>query len=1669
MSTLAKGSVIAGRYRLVRPLAQGGMGAVWRAHHEHLDIPIAVKLMAPALAASEDARARFEREAKAAARLSSPHVVQVHDYGLDRGVPYMVMELCEGEDLSDRLRRARRVPLGEAWTIASQIGKALALAHEAGVVHRDLKPSNVFLARVGDDEVVKVLDFGIAKWRAAGTRGAATAPGALLGSPDYMSPEQARGEAELDHRSDLWSLGVILFQCLTGGLPFAAGDVAALIGAICGAPIPLATSRAPDLPPAVDRFFDRALARGLGARFQSAREMVRAFAAIVEQAGEPAPGRMSIPPPAPERARDEDAIDPDVPRNAKPTTPIARVGSRRVERASSEAPTHRDLPEGEQHVIADRFEIQTLVGQGGMGSVYRARDRVTRAVLALKIVRGGDVDRERFFREAKILANLFHPGIVRYHAHGVTPQGQLYLAMDWLEGPDLATVLARGKLGLAESLALCARVAEALGAAHRRGVVHRDVKPGNIVLVSGSAEQVKLLDFGIARTGTAARDGDARPERAIGTLGYMAPEQMLSRPDIDPRADVFALGCVLFECLTGRPAFEAETEVGLLARMMSPPPSARAHVPSLPEAVDHLIARLVAAAPESRPADGQAAAEAILACAPPVPSRSSSRPGPRESLSDAEQRLAPLLSIVPRAVLDAGLSATEPGGPSAPRDFGGEEPTLAADAASIALSARVSPIARRFRATTEVLPNGTIAVLLDGGGPVVDQAARAALCALALREALTEEAIAIATGRRGTAGSSAAEVVSRALRALSAAPIEGCASRIVLDDATSGLLDGRFELARAGSASVLAGPLRAEPEEPKLLGKATVCAGREAELAMLAALYRECAEEGAAKAAILEGPAGSGKTRVRIELLRRLAQSGERFETWIGRGDVMSAGSPFGILTRALHAALGLTGGEPELDRRARLAEAVAASVPAADAPRVALFLGDMMGIAPDGALAAELVAAREDALLLGDQRRRAFEDFAAARSADRPLVLVLEDLQWGDLPTVKLLDGALRTLARSSFFVLCTARPEISDLFPRLWEDRSPQRIRVGPLSPKAGEKIVRHVLGANAEPDLIARIVARAAGHPLHLEEILRVVSEGRGDELPDTALALVEARLFALDPQARRVLRAGSVLGRVFWESAVVSLTGERPADVREWLTDLALREWLTKSARSRFPGETEYSFAQDLTQEAAYATLPDPERALGHRLAGAWLEAAGERDPALLARHFELGGDADQAAGHLVAAAEQALDAGDFAAVIALADRIAAAGADAQLLARARALQAEAHLHRGDVEAARARGFEAPKLLPPDDPASFRALAAAIVAAGKMGDVAAIQTAARGLLALGDRDRPVDGAASSPVPRAFSERPVHAHSFAIAASPAVVHLVIGGDLALAGQVFERLESVVRSMPRPEPAARALLARAAGARAAFTGDLFGSIVHLREAAAAFEELGDLRSLCSTRKTLGWYLGECGALEEAESSLRESLATAEKMGLENLAPHAKHDLGSPLLRLRKLAEARRFQEEAAAAFRAQGDRRLESSAHALLSAIASAEGDFDDAERKARIAIDLSTSGPIRFAGLAYLARALLGKGLPEDAIRSADEALAILRETGSIEEGLAVCQLTRAEALLSLGRTDEAREQLRRAKEEIEKRAEQIRDADLRRAFLQRIPENARVLELAAETGG
>jgi len=274
-SRFVEGLVLSERYRLVSQLGQGGMGSVWRAEHVELGTPAAVKLIDPEIASNEEALSRFKREAQAAATLRSPHVVQILDYGVDNGTPYIAMELMEGESLADRLERVGRLDTHTTATIMNQVARAVSKAHEIGIVHRDLKPDNIYLVRNEDEELAKVLDFGIAKSTGDGF-GAMGAPetrtGAMLGTPYYMSPEQAGGKKTVDHRSDTWAMAVIAFECLLGRRPFDSDTLGGLVLTICTEAPPVPSHVGP-VPLGFDEWFAKATARSPDDRFQTAREL----------------------------------------------------------------------------------------------------------------------------------------------------------------------------------------------------------------------------------------------------------------------------------------------------------------------------------------------------------------------------------------------------------------------------------------------------------------------------------------------------------------------------------------------------------------------------------------------------------------------------------------------------------------------------------------------------------------------------------------------------------------------------------------------------------------------------------------------------------------------------------------------------------------------------------------------------------------------------------------------------------------------------------------------------------------------------------------------------------------------------------------------------------------------------------------------------------------------------------------------------------------------------------------------------------------------------------------------------------------------------------------------------------------------------------------------------
>src|ERR1700735_310672 len=285
-----QGKVIGGKYRVDRIIGTGGMGTVWEGVHEALGHKVAIKFIKAAYASHPDARKRFEIEARAAAKLKTKHAVQVYDFGVtDEGIPYIVMEYLEGRSLSELLMEKGPLPGPEVGSIISQAARALAKAHAAGIVHRDLKPDNIFLATNAEDMgdlaySVKLVDFGIAKMvqeqtepSASYAMGGPTQDGAVVGTPNFMSPEQLTVGGAPGPLTDLWSLGACAFTAMTARIPFEGDVLGDIVLKVCVSPVPVPSQYNPKTPAGFDAWFAKACARDPSKRFQSAAELSEAL------------------------------------------------------------------------------------------------------------------------------------------------------------------------------------------------------------------------------------------------------------------------------------------------------------------------------------------------------------------------------------------------------------------------------------------------------------------------------------------------------------------------------------------------------------------------------------------------------------------------------------------------------------------------------------------------------------------------------------------------------------------------------------------------------------------------------------------------------------------------------------------------------------------------------------------------------------------------------------------------------------------------------------------------------------------------------------------------------------------------------------------------------------------------------------------------------------------------------------------------------------------------------------------------------------------------------------------------------------------------------------------------------------------------------------------------
>ncbi len=1306
------------------------------------------------------------------------------------------------------------------------------------------------------------------------------------------------------------------------------------------------------------------------------------------------------------------------------------------------------------HILAGRFEIERRVSAGGMSAVFRAKDARTGNVVAIKVLYGREADehKERLYREARILEKLSHPGIVKHVAHGeLDERGQPYLAMEWVSGETLSKRLSRTGLTMAESVKLVTRVAESLAVVHSRGVIHRDIKPGNLILRDMDVDRPSLIDFGIARIGLAA-SAITNTGVMLGTLGYMAPEQARGAKQLDARADVFALGAVLFKCLTGIAAFAGEDEIAILAKMLfEAPPRVKDIRKEVPAHLDDLLARMLSRDPLQRPTDaGVVAAE--LAAIKGLEGGKAPEAKHGDVITRGEQRLVSIVAVASHAHETEEITIVD-------------GTWQGMNALSKGLRAAVQP----FGAHLDTLANGMIVVTLPGRHSATDQATRAARCVLAMRAAAPHVPMVLVTGRavldeRLPIG----DAVDRAVRMLQQHRYEdvegggtGKKLPIHLDEVTAGLLDARFTVRSDAAGLELVSEQAAADAGRMLLGKPTPCVGRERELVMLEGVFAEVVADDVARVVLVTAPAGVGKSRLRYELLRMLRHRGDPHEVWTSRGDPMRAGSPFGMLAQIIRNAADAQDGEPPRVQREKIRARVSRCVAQGDRARVTQFLAEILGVSMPEEDDVQLRAARHDPILMGDQMRRAFEDWLAAECSERPVVLVLEDLHWGDLPTVKFVDSALRTLNDKPLMVFTLARPEVKDLFPDLFAERGVQELRLKELSKKASEKLVRQVLGEGTADDLVNQVVVTAGGNAFYLEELIRSVASSPGGAnernrgtiaLPATVLTMVQARLEALEPEARRVLRAASVFGQTFWRGGVISLLAGQDSDahVTAWLDELCEREIITRRETTKFRGEQEYNFRHSFVAEAAYSMLTDKDRAVGHKSAALWLEKAGESEAVVLAEHLERGGERKRAITFYRRAAAQALEGNDLAACLARADRGIECGADGEVLGRLLLRKSEAHRWRAENREAKECAKAALGLLGRGGRRWFLAAGEAVEASARLGDD-------------GDLHRAVDQLCD--VSSAGNLSAPHL----VALSRAACVLMLAGNYPSADDLVRTIDSAYEHSRREldDPLAGAHVYRARAFRALVAGNTAAALSMFNVAIANFEQAGDMRAACRHLVSSAAACIELGGYDDARRALEDAGGAAQRMGLTGVTAAIWHHQGMLMSRLGDVKTALSRADSAIGAFVTQGDRQMEAAARTYRALILAQADDLPRAEREARSALDTPHIAPPRRAlALAVLARVLLQDGRTKDALVPAREAVSLVEALGGVEEGESYVRLTLAETLEGISDRDHACDAIAAARVRILERAALINEPFWKERFLEKVQENARTLELARQ---
>ncbi|MCW5831960.1 MAG: protein kinase [Labilithrix sp.] len=624
-----------GRLLLLKLLARGGMGDVYLAATtgiEGAERPIVVKTVRRDHIHDGSFLARFLDEARVQSQLNHPGVAQILEASTDEnGEPYTVVEYVEGRSLADVRHRAvqvgARIGWPEAVAIAIEMGQALAHVHERagadgtplGIVHRDLSPQNVMVGYAGE---LKLIDFGTARGH---NRRCHTVAGVVFAKPGYVAPEVARQQVG-DGRIDVYAMGVMLWE-LCAGKRLLSGDAQKHLEEVAAGKfeVPLLASTR-GVPKELDAIIQKLCKNDPDDRYASAAHASTDLARVLAQAPAGKGGERSVRsrisslmralwPHEPARLRAEFAKLLKQARALRPVTPETPASERSMQIAAATATADPSILAGTSYRLVKK------IGEGASGEVFEAEHVELGRKYAVKVLSAAHAAAsdsvERFRREARAIASLSHPNLVRLHDFGKSLDGRVFLVMELLDGKTLDVHAERGGaerggLPWREATTLAIQVARALEAAHHAGLVHRDLKPQNLFLTSDG--QLKLLDFGVAMALADTADSEKRQKgfAVFGTPEYMAPEQVAGEP-VDARCDLYALGCVLYELVTGTRPFEGSPVVVMGKQLREQPERPRIRAPerALPSDVEGVIMTALAKSKDDRYPTALAMREAL--------------------------------------------------------------------------------------------------------------------------------------------------------------------------------------------------------------------------------------------------------------------------------------------------------------------------------------------------------------------------------------------------------------------------------------------------------------------------------------------------------------------------------------------------------------------------------------------------------------------------------------------------------------------------------------------------------------------------------------------------------------------------------------------------------------------------------------------------------------------------------------------------------------------------------------------------------------------------------------------------------------------------------------------------------------------------------------------------